>query len=82
MRNWNDNILGPDEPKKQFLSYLWGIETWNRWRPLLQSWLSFYRTYEELKPAVNFEDADLEGVFIVPMRNWNFKRNAGQNHSG
>ena len=61
--------FAPQLPR--FSAYLWGIETWNESNSLWRFFLSFQRTYEELKLKLWGYCPQPVPVFSVPMRNWN-----------
>ena len=73
MRNWNKNSGSSCEPRIEFTSYLWGIETINKRWPFC-TLIRSHLTYEELKLKLWFCNAiKLNSVHILPMRNWNMK---------
>ena len=56
---------------REFVFYLWGIETRHGCRLDKQPGKRLYFTYEELKPPKGTQVVDGENVCILPMRNWN-----------
>jgi len=81
MRNWNIRKLNLSRTRREFVSYLWGIETVNTSCFVDMSASNLYRTYEELKlspfPLVLTCDTL---ICIVPMRNWNCMWPTGNRH--
>ena len=76
MRNWNmlGSGVGFRTMPKEFVSYLWGIETRKKSIINFCACSGLYRTYEELKPRRWRQNAICwPRVCIVPMRNWNFR---------
>ena len=71
MRNWNSGSTYSYSGKKQFSSYLWGIET--RWNKMGENRMNkvFILPMRNWNIAWKMTNSMNVPVFILPMRNWN-----------